>query len=64
MAEAIAAEWEAQQGKVDPGTMPVTRAANSAIDKVTPQFDEVVGPARRLWRVRPSVLPRRSVPQS
>jgi chaperone required for assembly of F1-ATPase len=43
MAEAIAAEWDAQDGKVDPGTMPVTRAANSAIDKVTVQFDEVVG---------------------
>jgi chaperone required for assembly of F1-ATPase len=43
MAEAIAAEWDAQTGKVDPATMPVTRAANSAIDKVTVQFDEVVG---------------------
>lgn len=43
MAEAVAAEWDAQQGKVDPGTMPMTRAANSAIDKVTVQFDEVVG---------------------
>jgi chaperone required for assembly of F1-ATPase len=43
MAEAIAAEWDAQQGKIDPSTMPVTRAANSAIDKVTVQFDEVVG---------------------
>jgi chaperone required for assembly of F1-ATPase len=42
MAEAIAAEWDLQQGKVDPGTMPVTRSANSAIDKVTVQFDEVV----------------------
>jgi chaperone required for assembly of F1-ATPase len=43
MAEAISAEWDAQQGKIDPGTMPVTRAANSAIDKVTVQYDEVVG---------------------
>jgi chaperone required for assembly of F1-ATPase len=42
MAEAIAGEWDAQEGKVDPSTMPVTRAANSAIDKVTVQFDEVV----------------------
>jgi chaperone required for assembly of F1-ATPase len=42
MAEAIAAEWQAQTGKVDPATMPCTRAANSAIDKVVPQFDEVV----------------------
>ncbi len=42
MAGAIATEWDAQQGKVDPATMPVTRSANSAIDKVTVQFDEVV----------------------
>ncbi len=42
MAEAIAAEWQAQGTKIDPASMPHTRAANSAIDKVTPQFDEVV----------------------
>jgi chaperone required for assembly of F1-ATPase len=42
MAEAVAAEWQAQQGPVKPETMPFTRAANSAIDKVTPQFDVVV----------------------
>lgn len=43
MAQAIAAEWDAQSGKVDPGTMPCTRSANSAIDKVAVQFDEVAG---------------------
>lgn len=43
MAEAIAEEWDAQQGLVKPDTMPVTRAANSAIDKVAVQFDEVAG---------------------
>ncbi|PZQ96596.1 MAG: ATPase [Cereibacter sphaeroides] len=42
MAQAIAQEWDAQIGKVDPETMPVTRAANAAIDKVATQFDEVV----------------------
>jgi chaperone required for assembly of F1-ATPase len=42
MAEAIAAEWDAQSGEVKPATMPVTRAANSAIDKITAQRDEVV----------------------
>jgi chaperone required for assembly of F1-ATPase len=42
MAEAIAAEWDAQQGEVKPATMPVTRAANSAIDKIVPQQAEVV----------------------
>lgn len=41
MAQAIAAEWQAQQGTIDPRSMPVTRAANAAIDKVTPQFAEV-----------------------
>ena len=43
MAEAAAAEWDAQSGAVNPDTMPVTRAANSAIDKLSAQFDEVVG---------------------
>lgn len=42
MAQAAAAEWDAQQGQVRPETMPVTRAANSAIDKVAHQFDAVV----------------------
>lgn len=41
MAAAIAAEWDAQEGQVRPETMPATRAANSAIDKVRPQFAEV-----------------------
>lgn len=43
MAQAIAAEWDAQTGVVKPETMPVTRAANSAIDKIVPQRAEVVG---------------------
>lgn len=42
MAQAIAAEWDAQVGKIDPMTMPVTRGANAAIDKVSTQKDEVV----------------------
>lgn len=41
MAKTIAAEWDAQTGLVKPQTMPVTRAANSAIDKIVPQFAEV-----------------------
>lgn len=41
LAEAVAAEWQAQKGKVNPETMPFTRTANSAIDKVAPQFDAV-----------------------
>ena len=43
LAEAVAAEWDAQQGLVRPATMPFTRTANSALEKVAPQFDEVVG---------------------
>lgn len=42
MAEAIAAEWDAQQDLLDPGTMPVTRGANAAIDKVSTQRHEVI----------------------
>ncbi len=41
MAEAIAAEWEAQVEVVHPLSMPNTRSANAAIDKVTVQFAEV-----------------------
>lgn len=41
LAKAIAAEWDAQHGTIDPGSMPVTRSANAAIDKVQPQHAEV-----------------------
>ncbi|MGB7268527.1 MAG: ATP12 family protein [Albidovulum sp.] len=41
LADAVASEWRAVDKTVDPGLMPVTRAANSAIDKVAPQFREV-----------------------
>lgn len=41
MAQAIAEEWRAQDGEIRPDTMPVTRAANSALDKVTVQSAEV-----------------------
>ncbi|WP_375262761.1 ATP12 family chaperone protein [Palleronia sp.] len=37
LAKAVAAEWDAQEKVVDPGTMPMTRTANSAIDKVASQ---------------------------
>lgn len=43
LARAIAAEWDAQSDVIDPNTMPLTRAANSAIEKVAPQFDDVAG---------------------
>lgn len=41
MAQAVAAEWDAQEEVVNPHTMPVTRAANAAIDKVAHQHSEV-----------------------
>lgn len=41
LARAIAEEWDAQEGEIKPDTMPLTRAANSAIEKVAPQFDAV-----------------------
>ena len=41
LARAMAAEWEAQEEEIKPLTMPVTRTANSAIEKVATQFDAV-----------------------
>ena len=41
LARAIAAEWQAQEERIDPLSMPSTRAANAAIDKVAPQHAEV-----------------------
>ena len=42
LAGAVAAEWDAQTGEVDPASMGLTRYANSAIDRVTPHFDQIV----------------------
>ncbi|SIT90115.1 Chaperone required for the assembly of the F1-ATPase [Yoonia rosea] len=42
MADAIAKEWDAQEKVIDPRTMPVTRGANAAIDKVRTQREEVI----------------------
>jgi chaperone required for assembly of F1-ATPase len=36
LAQAIAAEWQAQGDKVDPRSMPLTGLANAAIDRVAP----------------------------
>lgn len=41
MAEAVAQEWDAQDKVVDPASMPYTRSANAAIDKVHHQHGEV-----------------------
>ncbi|OCX58656.1 ATPase [Thioclava sp. SK-1] len=41
LADAIAQEWDAQLEVIDPTTMPMTRSANAAIDKVATQHAEV-----------------------
>ena len=41
LALAVADEWDAQTDVINPLVMPLTRAANSAIEKVTPQKDAV-----------------------
>lgn len=41
LAEAVAAEWDAQEGLIRPDTMPTTKTANAAIDKVAVQHGEV-----------------------
>ena len=41
IADAIAAEWEAQQEFIDPLTMPLTRFANSVVDAVVDRVDAV-----------------------
>lgn len=41
LAEGIANEWHAQGERVDPLSMPLTRAANATLDKVIPQLAEV-----------------------
>lgn len=43
LASEIAAEWDAQDDVIDPLSMPMTRSANAAIDKVTHQHAEVAG---------------------
>ena len=42
MAEAAAEEWRAVGERIDPRAMPVTRSANSAVDKVAPQREAVI----------------------
>jgi chaperone required for assembly of F1-ATPase len=41
VAEAAAAEWDAQGETVEPAAMPVTRALNTAIDRIAPQIEAV-----------------------
>lgn len=41
-ADAVAAEWMGQDKDIDPLSMPYTRTANAAIDKVTVQREEII----------------------
>src|SRR6202022_3505858 len=42
LAEAVAAEWRAQGERIDPETMPLTKLANSTIDRVRGREDAVI----------------------
>ncbi|MCI0466560.1 MAG: ATPase [Beijerinckiaceae bacterium] len=42
-AEMLAEEWSAQGEWIDPALMPITRMANSAIDRVAGEFDATAG---------------------
>ncbi len=42
LAQALAAEWDAQVEVVDPSSMPLTRSLNTAIDRVSEKHGEVV----------------------
>jgi chaperone required for assembly of F1-ATPase len=42
-AEAVASEWAAQSAEIHPGTMPMTRFANTAIDAVATTMADVAG---------------------
>jgi chaperone required for assembly of F1-ATPase len=42
LAQLIADEWNAQSGVINPETMPMTRRANSALEKVAPQREAVI----------------------
>lgn len=41
MADLVAAEWDAQEGVINPHSMPATKTANAALDKVAVQHAEV-----------------------
>lgn len=42
LADAVAAEWDAQVEEIRPDTMPMTQLASTAIDRVAPQRDAIV----------------------
>ena len=48
IADAIAAEWQAQQETIDPLTMPLTRFANSVVEAVVDRVDAVARRRREI----------------
>ncbi|WP_417462072.1 ATP12 family chaperone protein [Kordiimonas sp.] len=42
LADAVAVEWDAQDEKIKPDTMPQTRLASTALDRVMPRHNDVV----------------------
>lgn len=42
LAAAIAAEWEAQRGTIEPETMILTKLANTALDRVAPERARII----------------------
>lgn len=47
LAEIVAREWNAQQDEIDPGTMPMTRLANLAIDRIAETSGETAQEVKR-----------------
>lgn len=43
LADAVAAEWEAQERKIEPHNMPFTKLANTALDRVATHRDRIIG---------------------
>ena len=41
LAKKVASEWDKQIEEIDPTTMPFTKSANAALDKVSEQYEEV-----------------------
>lgn len=42
LAAAVSAEWDAQGDQIEPDSMPLTRLANTTIDRVVPRLEDVV----------------------
>lgn len=47
LAESVAREWEQQENEIDPGTVPMTRLANLAIDRVAEKAAETAEEVKR-----------------